>query len=180
MSIQTSNDTLKKKKKPIHPTEIYNKILRSNNKNNLDNSHSQNKSNMQNSNYFEEGKKNILSDLNKENSKGPASLKINKDNTARKSQKNLNYNYHIEEVIKEENQNFKSNSKNNIDINQISNIEKTSTSKFTQLNNTEDYVRGKHISEITNEMLNQMEENHTINGKKINEGNFMFLLYNRS
>jgi len=170
LNVQTSNDNTKKKKKSIHPAEIYNKILRSNSKN-LDNSQSHNKSNNQNINNFDEGKKNILGDLNVEIKKAPIGFEIKNNNKVRMSHNDPNHNTNIEEVINEDKNKFKSNS-NNVNFNQISNNEKTITSKFTQLNNTEDYVRGKNISSITNEMLNQNEANHTINGKFLNEGKF--------
>lgn len=169
LNILTSNDTMKKKKKPIHPTEIYNKILKSNSKNNLDNSQSQNnKSNMQNSNYFDEGKKNLLGDWNRENSKIKDKFENNQENKYRNPLKNSKKNnLNVQEIINENNNTNKSFDNNFI---QISNNEKTVISKFTPLNNTEDYVLGKNISGITNEMLNQMNANHTINGNKIYEG----------
>lgn len=168
LNVQTSNDTIKKKKKPIHPAEVYNKILRSSSKNNLDKSQSQNKSNMQNSNCFDEGKKNILSELNKESIRGPSNPDPNKENFVRKSQTNIT---NLNNNLNNEEESHKLQRDPNLQINRfINNEEKTTTSKFTQLNNTEDYVRGKNISGITNEMLNQMDANHTLNGNKINEG----------
>jgi hypothetical protein len=105
-----------------------------------------------------------LNDLNKESEK---------EENAKIQTKSFNNYQNIEENINENN-NFITNS--NVSINHISKNEKTATSKFTQLNNSEDYVRGKNISGITNEVLNQIDANDAINENKLNKG-ILFQIY---
>lgn len=143
---------LKKKKKPIHPNEILNKILKSNSKQNLDKSISQSRSNTINSNNFETDKKGLLGELNKDNCNH-----ISKNN--KKQTNNII-------IISEENQHY-------FTTNNVINTENQSTSKINILNNTEDYVKNRNISGITNEIINQKEnQNNTITGNKGFEGKF--------
>lgn len=166
---QSSNETIiKKKKKLIHPSEVLDKILRSNSKKNLENSQSQSKSNTLISNNFDEGKKNILRDLNIEK-KNPVLESLNSNSINRNL---LTKDNKIQENIKsEENFNLQ---RSILTTNNFINNENKSTSKTIYLNNTEDYVRGKNISGITNDMLNQIDVNHTVNGNKINECKCLF------
>lgn len=100
-------------------------------------------------------------------------IKPNNNNNNFNNNVSANTKNNLEQITSEENIPHKN---NNTSANNFVSNENKSISKNTLLNNTEDYViKGKNISGITNEMINQLEPNNTINGNKINESKFFLI-----